>query len=420
MNFSAAEKKQVAPIFDYQLESLRGLAAFVVVLAHVFSRDFHLDPAYRMQGILQFTPPGHLSVIVFFILSGYVIGLTNQNPISTNTLRYEYLKKRLVRLYPLYIVAIVLTILISAACNLYYSYQNIAWHLMFGQVAMAPVLHYNLPLWSLSYEIVYYVLFLVLSTYKINPLRAALIFLLLGLISRICQGPMASSVVSYSYGACFWFIGVAIAKMPRENTPINYGALLAMLVLMLSYERLNLVASFIERTGLDFTEHEVPSFFQRAISLSDLSYLIFCLPLIMNFTNRSFKGMLLMERLSFVIPGLYLVVYVVSGKILQEHLLNTLYIPGLLYVASILIYLFQHEFNDIGNAMLKKVYGLGSVSYGIYIIHFPILMLFNEIDYFSGSGFTFTARVAIYLVVVFALGYLLERRFQPWIKAKLM
>ena len=81
VNINSVEFK-LTRTFDFKLEGLRGLAALTVVLGHTIVIKQTLDPHYQPTGVFSFQAPGHLSVLIFFILSGYVIGLTNQRPLE--------------------------------------------------------------------------------------------------------------------------------------------------------------------------------------------------------------------------------------------------------------------------------------------------------------------------------------------------
>lgn len=89
-------------IYDYALEGLRGLAALWVAYSHIFFYEFKLDPAYHPTfSFGSLFNAAHGGILIFFALSGYVIGLTNQLPFTkSNAIRY--LLRRFIRLYPIY------------------------------------------------------------------------------------------------------------------------------------------------------------------------------------------------------------------------------------------------------------------------------------------------------------------------------
>ena len=89
------------------LDGLRGVAAVMVVLFHMFegsARDFqfHTD---------QIINHGYLSVDFFFMLSGFVIGYAYDNRWKTMTTG-EFIKRRLIRLQPMVAIGAVIGALI--------------------------------------------------------------------------------------------------------------------------------------------------------------------------------------------------------------------------------------------------------------------------------------------------------------------
>ena len=405
--------------FDYSLEALRGIAALLVVLTHALSDGPTVDAHYHTTGIWQYVPPGHLSVLVFFLLSGYVIGLSNMRAIVTNSGRVLYLKKRLVRLYPLYLVTLVATVAVAAMRGQSYGLATIGGWLLFlqGRVVIVPV--YNTPIWSLGYEILYYIFFLVVSARQWRAEWVAACFLVLGLaITRLPSAPLI--LASYSYGAVFWFLGMLLAKLPRRSDLPQYGTMAAFLLLLLGFSRLNLGVSLITALHLDVTDAQAPSFFDRAIAFSDFTYLLYCVPLLLCFANRTLPGQKWLERAAFVAPALYIMAYTYSGKILKPELLNTSFFAIVFYVLAVGAYVIRQRLNELGEQIIRLFTPLGLISYGIYIIHYPLLFVFREVPFFSGTATAFIVRLLIYLIIVLSLGWLLEVKVQPWVKQKLM
>lgn len=415
MDHLASSASARSASFDYHLEGLRGLAALLVVLSHVLTNNFHLDPGFRFTGIWQYSPPGTLCVLVFFILSGYVIGLTNKKPINTNEQRLIYLKKRLVRLYPLYLVAIMLALGVATVVHIHYPPEQIGLHLLFGQVAFTDVLMTNEPLWSLSFEMLYYMLFLIFSYYQWRSSTVIFICVVIGVITKFLPGaPLILS--AYSYGACFWLIGLLISQLPKREAPVQFGNLFALLLLLLCYDRMNIWQSLLAHTPMDFTEQEA-GFFQRPVRFSDFSSLLFCVPLLLRFTNRHLTGFTWLERSAFLTPVLYLVGYIISDKIYNPKLVNTLVGPVFFYLLALLVYFTTDFWQNFSKNIVKKLASIGTISYGIYIIHFPLIILFEKVTIMSGSSITFVIRFMFFILIVLLLGYLLEKKLQPRIRS---
>ena len=411
-------EKNKKPDFDYSLEALRGIAALFVVAAHALITGPTPDPHPQVKESWRYFFPSHLSVIVFFILSGYVIGLTNAKPITTGRAIGIYLKKRLIRLYPLYVLAILATVAVAALYHTPYSLRTIGGWLLFLQGLVVEVPGYNQPIWSLGYEIAYYLLFILVSAMRWRAHWVACFFLGLGVALYSLQvQPIV--LVSYAYGAVFWFLGLSLVRLPKAEKPLEFGTMLAFIGLLLSYPRMNLVAGVIHALRLDVSPIVAPTFNDHPINFSDLSALLVCGPMLLCFTNRILPGKKWLELLAFAMPGLYLVTYIVSGKTKQTESFIAFLLPIGYYVVALLIYSKRKDLGLLGYKVIQRLIPLGSISYGIYIIHYPLFFVFHQVRYFSGTVPAFLFRLVIYLATVLLLGWLLERWLQPWVQKKL-
>ncbi len=104
----------------HELDSLRGIAAFSVMLSHVFlvyPIIWHTDRptgAPLWLKIFMFSPmrvawAGHEAVIFFFVLSGFVLALLFFGSGESPAYRH-YLIKRIIRIYPPYLASALLAI----------------------------------------------------------------------------------------------------------------------------------------------------------------------------------------------------------------------------------------------------------------------------------------------------------------------
>jgi peptidoglycan/LPS O-acetylase OafA/YrhL len=66
--------------------------------------------------------------------------------------------------------------------------------------------------------------------------------------------------------------------------------------------------------------------------------------------------------------------------------------------------------------IITRLIPLGGISYALYIIHFPLLSILNQITAFSNSPSLFIARLLLFLAASFAAAYMLDKKFQPWVK----
>src|SRR5476651_590347 len=130
--------------FDYNLESLRGFCALIVLFHHIVIFRDHLDPVSIPGHILiPYDPPGRLMVLIFFMLSGYVIGLVYSDKKDFSIT--DYIKKRLIRLYPIYIFSILITVLFFSE-----SLKVVIANLFFTQNILSVTIPFNQSLWSLN------------------------------------------------------------------------------------------------------------------------------------------------------------------------------------------------------------------------------------------------------------------------------
>src|ERR1700761_4426857 len=136
--------------FNYNIEALRGFAAIMVVLSHLTVHHQNFNASYFTEWMNGLDMAAHLCVLIFFVLSGYVIGISQKNRLN-NTTVFTYLKKRVVRLYPLYLLTICFTLLVASNT---YSAQAIISNFTFTQNIFAKPLFECSPIWSLNYEVI--------------------------------------------------------------------------------------------------------------------------------------------------------------------------------------------------------------------------------------------------------------------------
>ncbi|WP_432377764.1 acyltransferase family protein [Duganella sp. P38] len=153
--------------FSLYLDLVRVLAAGAVILYHSNLRLLTADK-------LPFSQHGHAAVMVFFVLSGYVIAHIAQQRENTPL---EYWASRLSRFYALAIPTVLLTPLLDLAGQAMapqfydgatthgWAALRIATSLTFlNEVWLASIMSFsNVPYWSLCYEFWYYALFAILA-----------------------------------------------------------------------------------------------------------------------------------------------------------------------------------------------------------------------------------------------------------------
>ena len=94
----------------YSLDSLRAIAAFAVIYAH--AAVFFGAPPFRLPLLFQGLFDPKSAVVFFFVLSGFVLHLSIQNKAPTKLSYANFLIKRVFRIYPLFYLSILINYLI--------------------------------------------------------------------------------------------------------------------------------------------------------------------------------------------------------------------------------------------------------------------------------------------------------------------
>lgn len=231
------------------LDLFRGVAAFMVLINHlraIFYTDHGsagdlgvtYDLIYFLSGF------GHEAVMVFFVLSGFFISGNVLKQVNAGRWSWKhYLIQRGSRLWIVLVPALVFTAIldlsgmaICANTELYngdthngvinYSISErstpaiVLGNILFLQSIQIDTYGSNSPLWSLSYEFWYYILFpsLFFALRKNNNIRSRVLFLSIACIVFVLLG--------FKAGLYFgiWLLGFAGAVMHRRGLGANYFA----------------------------------------------------------------------------------------------------------------------------------------------------------------------------------------------------
>lgn len=148
-------KRDIPLGLSVYLDLVRFGAASLVVLSHLWVLAFPRHPLPW---------PGHAAVVIFFVLSGFVISHASRPELGLR----GYLHHRTARIYPVVLGAAALSVLLSAFGVHAMQYAgtrgsdalDVALNMTFlAQTWTNVALPYNGPFWSLNYEVWYYILF---------------------------------------------------------------------------------------------------------------------------------------------------------------------------------------------------------------------------------------------------------------------
>jgi len=223
------------------LDAIRGLAALVVFLAHARNMFFG-SPGSAASTSERATATaalgiGHHAVIVFFVLSGYLVGSSVARAVSAGRWSARgYATQRLSRLWTVLLPALVIGAVLDLSGmrlfghgTLYFAppgqavilvpvpqmsgMLTLALNAVFLQTIAAPTFGTNVALWSLANEFWYYVAFpltvVALLPGTRMPVRIAVIVALavVGLL-------VGASIAAYF---TIWLFGVGLSFAPRPE-----------------------------------------------------------------------------------------------------------------------------------------------------------------------------------------------------------
>jgi len=222
------------------LDALRGIAAVGVCLSHLrdfFFRDYPELPHHNAPLALIYlvTGLGHQWVIIFFVLSGYLVGGSVLRSMAIDNWSWRsYLLNRMTRLYTVLIPALVLGGLLDVAgihlfgnAGIYAGKTDthellypiagrltlpiLAGNYAFLQGIYVPTFGSNGPLWSLSNEFWYYIAF---------PFLALVLWRRSSVPQRLVNGALLVVVVLFirppiALLGLTWLMGVAIHYLPQ-------------------------------------------------------------------------------------------------------------------------------------------------------------------------------------------------------------
>lgn len=358
-------------IVSFYLDLLRILSAFYVFIFHVGSGEidtkliFSTHHFSEILGLNYYS--AHYFVIVFFVLSGYLITMSASRPnISVKT----FITARLGRLYSVLIPALFLSFLVAKILIIgnYYPLDLIKNNTLLVQrfilnatflsqswsLNATPPL--NNPFWSVQYEFMYY---LIIASWLLvkNRLKYILILLII----------LISGLKVMLLFPC-WLLGSFLYFIVSKKKTINIG-----ISVMLFFSTLILL--FLILTGRLILPFEKP--------IGDHDFYGFLL-----FFSWNFKADLIF---SFLVATNVFAIFSLSKKI---EYFNT---------------------SSVFNKLHAKIQIISNCSYTLYLFHLPLLFLFSSIiPYDKTNSFHQIGLVLLVLVTVYFIAKQTEWKVELW------
>lgn len=309
------------PIYFDQLNGIRFLAVFLVLIDHWFALSLPI-------------PLGHLGVVIFFVLSGFLITrilFENADEIRAGKSSYwrkikNFIIRRSLRIFPIYLIICAIGVFFSLGESrdfwpwLFTHSSN--WYIIYYKKWLGVFDHF----WSLAVEEQYYLLFPYFIL-LLNPRKYPFLFvmmLFIGFFSRF----YFFIENDLTFREKYWYVNYV-----NPFSTIDCFGLGGLLAYLFHYKTISSIS------------------FKSIYLIASLVFVFFILLLnhSINHHQASFTYLVL-ERFIFAVFGLFLIARAVEGK------------------------------NDMFGKFLKNsiVNYLGLISYGLYLYHNFIYNLFHE------------------------------------------
>lgn len=283
------------------LEAIRGLAALYVVVHHA-----QVLPNAGLGRLLYF---GQEAVIVFFLLSGFVIAFSTYKKTITSS---QYLIARAVRIYPIFLISIILAYLFSGRPIID---QTVLINLL-GNIAMLQdiaslkegvwfnTMFGNSPTWSLSYEWWFYLLFIPIGLNKTKPNHKAAAFIsIIGWLTYQLHPNQIGLILGYF---SIWWAGASLAYEFRESGEVTFKkqkATISFLAMMLILWSIPAAAKVIAQEP---TSIGISPLLQARHHAAGLIFLLLFILLHKNLLEANNKIVLLFSRIAPISYAIYL------------------------------------------------------------------------------------------------------------------
>ena len=239
------------------IQTLRCIACLLVVFMHItgtYNETYHSS---FLDNIFSF---GGAGVDIFFVLSGFIITYSNTKSITNPTDISKFIKKRIIRIFPIYWVIISIFLLLQLLLPLFYKthFQFTITNLLSTYLLLPNHTMVNGVSWSLTNELFFYLLFIVaLLVPKKNYILLLLFIYLTFLIVFPTVFNVKSNTNNFTFLLLFpmnieFLLGI-IVVLCIDNFPIKWSIsfLILGIVLFITAAIFSNTGNFILNNGYD-------------------------------------------------------------------------------------------------------------------------------------------------------------------------
>ena len=376
------------------LEVLRAACALMVLFNHLYVETKGLPQYAPLVALASFSSE---AVIGFFVLSGCVI--SRQSYADSG----RYLQARLVRLLPIYFLLLGFSVLAMWACGVTVEAGHFWATALFADSLYSDTLfplRFFIPSWSLAYELYYYVAFIAILAWPrlVLPLFATSIAAGLAMYFFTPTSEAAVAAEHAFSFFCMWLAGVIVTGVARRRYAITIptGAWLFMIGICLSR------VPFSEPSKFDF------------IRLLGFSAGFACLVWALVSEPKDSAARIFDVGL----PARLVVSALVLAYLFRfstSHLSMELVVSTGLAVFTLAPRAMCEAVVRLARPVVPFMVYVGGLSYALYLVHYPLIQSFNIL-----SPLPAIVDVAIVAGLSLGLAHLLDYKFQPWVRARLM
>ena len=316
-----------------ELDSLRGIAALMVLIGHFVSVTPLVSPEIRSY--LSILWSGHSAVIFFFVLSGFVLSLPFYQKTEFNY--FKYMIKRFCRIYIPYIVILFIAIVVKISLESKIGSISVlrGWGSWEEEVSLINIIQHILFLGEYKFETYVMSVWTLVHEMRISIIFPLVVFLVIKLNWR------SSLALAFFVSVAGYLLMQTFPSDPNTPVSLNY-------FITLHYIGMFIIGALLAKNREFIINNVVRSKFKYL--LLPVGILFFCYPRI--------PFMFLSKIIGNTEFNLYLILidwYITFGAVLI--------LVASLSIKSVSSFLF-----------LKPIRFFGKISYSLYLVHAVALL----------------------------------------------